>query len=172
MIELYKLAKSTKRGKKRVGRGIGSGKGGHTVGRGQKGQNSRTKVALTFEGTKIKKSLLKRLPLLRGKGKQKPSDHKPLVVNLKYLNLLPEGSTVNIETLLKYKIVGAEAKTYGVKILGEGELNRYLTFEVPISGGVKRKIENLAKASPKIEEAGSLTRARRKGPVKEATDKS
>lgn len=54
---------------KRLGRGYGSGKGGHTCGRGQKGQKSRTKIHILFEGVKVKKSTLKKLPLLRGKGK-------------------------------------------------------------------------------------------------------
>lgn len=55
---------------KRVGRGYGSAKGGHTSGRGQKGQRSRTgspKVALWFEGGQL--PLIKRLPMLRGKGR-------------------------------------------------------------------------------------------------------
>ncbi len=65
----FKLPKIVARGKKRVGRGRGSGKGGHTVGRGQKGQKARGKVGVLFEGMKMKKSLIKRLPLQRGKGK-------------------------------------------------------------------------------------------------------
>jgi len=61
----------TKRAK-RLGRGYGSGKGGHTVGRGEKGQKTRNKIGVLFEGMKVKKSLLKRLPFRRGKGKFKP----------------------------------------------------------------------------------------------------
>jgi large subunit ribosomal protein L15 len=57
---------------KRLGRGYGSGKGGHTSGRGQKGQKSRGNMGILFEGVKVKKSFFKRLPLLRGKGKFKP----------------------------------------------------------------------------------------------------
>jgi len=49
---------------------MGSGKGSHTSGRGQKGQKSRgNKIGVLFEGMKMKKSYLKRLPLMRGKGK-------------------------------------------------------------------------------------------------------
>lgn len=66
---MIKLPKVSLRPKKRLGRGIGSGKGGHTSGRGQKGQKSRGKIGILFEGVKVKKSLLKRLPLMRGKGK-------------------------------------------------------------------------------------------------------
>ena len=70
------LPKVVTKSKKRVGRGRGSGKGGHTVGRGQKGQKTRGKIAVLFEGMKVKKSLLKRLPLARGKGKFHPKRNK------------------------------------------------------------------------------------------------
>jgi len=63
------LPKVVAKSKKRVGRGMGSGKGSHTTGRGQKGQKARGKINVLFEGMKMKKSLLKRLPLMRGKGK-------------------------------------------------------------------------------------------------------
>ncbi len=119
---MINLPKITQRKKKRVGRGYGSGKGGHTAGRGQKGQRSRGKIALTFAGTKIKKSLLKRLPFLRGKGKFSPRKNKPFGLNLKYLNLLPGDEVVNLEVLIKAGIVSEEARVYGVKILGEGNL--------------------------------------------------
>jgi ribosomal protein L15 len=69
---MIRLPKVVQRSKKRVGRGIGSGKGGHTSGRGQKGQKSRGKIGVLFEGMKVKKSLLKRLPKMRGKGKFHP----------------------------------------------------------------------------------------------------
>src|SRR3972149_1988059 len=72
------LKKTVKKSKKRLGRGYGSGKGGHTSSRGQKGQKSRGKVGVIFEGYKVKKSLIKRLPLLRGKGKFLPKG-KPVI---------------------------------------------------------------------------------------------
>jgi len=65
-IRLPKVVMSKR---KRLGRGMGSGKGSHTSGRGQKGQKSRGGIHVLFEGVKTKKSLLKRLPLMRGKGK-------------------------------------------------------------------------------------------------------
>lgn len=67
-IELQSLPRIVAHKKKRIGRGYGSGKGGHTVGRGQKGQKTRRRIALTFSGTKTKKSWFKRIPLWRGKG--------------------------------------------------------------------------------------------------------
>ena len=66
-MQLHELPKIITKGKKRVGRGYGSGKGGHTTGRGAKGQNIRGQVPLYFEGSKMRKPLIRRLPLLRGK---------------------------------------------------------------------------------------------------------
>lgn len=126
--------------KKRLGRGYGSGKGGHTVGKGQKGQKTRTKIGVLFEGVKVKKSLLKRLPFQRGKGKNK-GGKGPVIVNVEALNILPAGSKVTVETLIKAKIVDAkDAKMYGVKILGNGKLEKKLIIEVPASKSVLKKV--------------------------------
>ena len=135
------LPKIVQKSKKRVGRGRGSGKGGHTVGRGQKGQKSRGKIGILFEGIKIKKSLIKKLPLKRGKGKNRPHP-KPLIVKLAYLNLLPAGSKINLDLLAKEGIVKKEdAEAYGVKILGDGEVKKRFTIELPISHSAAKKIE-------------------------------
>jgi large subunit ribosomal protein L15 len=140
-MSLNQLPKITTRKKKRLGRGYGSGKGGHTVGRGTKGQRSRGKIALTFSGTKIKKSALKRLPLGRGKGKFKTSNFEPVIVNLKYLNLFKKDEQVDLQTLVKKGIVVEDkAKKQGVKILGGGELKVALKVKLPCSGGAKKKI--------------------------------
>src|SRR3989344_4835842 len=100
------LPKVTKRSAKRVGRGYGSGKGGHTTGRGAKGQKARRSIGILFEGVKMRKSLLSRLPLQRGKGKFK-AKNKPVIVNIEVLNILADGSNVDIETLTKAGIVSA-----------------------------------------------------------------
>ncbi len=135
------LPKIVTKSKKRLGRGYGSGVGGHTVGRGQKGQKARRNLGVLFEGVKMKKSLIKRLPLRRGKGKFKSKD-KPIIVKLSLLNLLPSGSKVNIETLVSQKIVDRkDAMKYGVKILGDGELEKKLLVELPISKSAARKVE-------------------------------
>ena len=150
MVKLNQLPKTTKRKKKRKGRGYGSGKGGHTVGRGAKGLKARGKVGLTFEGTKTKKSFIKKLPLQRGKGKFKSLKPKPLVVNVKYLNLYKKGEKVNLTTLVKKGIITAdEAKKQGVKILGDGDLQVVLTVELPTSKGAAKKI---VKAGGKVVE--------------------
>lgn len=135
-----KLPRLKQKSKKRVGRGLGSGKGGHTSGRGQKGQKSRGKIGPLFEGAKIKKSLIKRLPLQRGKGKLNP-DKGEIVVNIKYLELLPPKSVVDVDSLIKAGIVRANAKKLGVKILGDGNLTRALTVRLPVSKGAGQKIK-------------------------------
>lgn len=141
-MSLSNLVKTTEKSKKRIGRGHGSGKGGHTVGRGTKGQKARGRIPLLFEGTKMKKSLLKRLPLKRGKGKFKPLKPSAIIVNLKYLNLFKPGEIVNIDTLAQKGIVKKEdGKKYGVKILGEGELGIALKVQLPSSKGAAKKIE-------------------------------
>jgi len=141
MTELNKLAKINTRKSKRVGRGFGSGKGGHTSGRGQKGQKARGKIGLAFEGTKMKKSLFKRLPLRRGKGKFKPSKAKKIIVNIKYLNLFKKDEVVNLESLLKKGILNRDGQTLGVKILGDGDLKMALKVALPCSKGAAAKIK-------------------------------
>jgi len=141
------LPKVVQRRSKRVGRGYGSGKGGHTSGRGQKGQKSRGHIGIMFEGLKIKKSLLKKLPLMRGKDKFK-AHPKPIIVKLSFLNLLPAKANVDIELLVKEGIVnGEDAKEVGVKILGGGELKKALNIKVPISRSAAKVVE---KAGGKI----------------------
>lgn len=135
------ILKVKTRSKKRLGRGYGSGKGGHTSSRGQKGQKSRGSVGILFEGLKVRKSLLNRLPLMRGKGKFHAKD-KPIIVNLDALNLLKDGTKVTVEALVKAGIVReSEALEYGVKILGNGKLEKKLEVDLPASHSAAKKIE-------------------------------
>lgn len=146
MSNLVKIKTKTK---KRVGRGYGSGKGGHTVGRGMKGQKSRNKMGVLFEGVKMKKSLIKRLPLKRGKGKFKAKNN-PIIVKLDYLNMFKAGSKISLDALIKEGVVAADdAKNFGVKILGNGGLKKKLTVMVPISKSARKKVE---KAGGKVGE--------------------
>ena len=132
------------RAKKRVGRGIGSGKGGHTTGRGTKGQKARETVKLGFEGTKTKKSFVKKLPMLRGRGKFKPWGDRPEIINLKDLADWPEKTAVTGENLVKRGITESE----NVKILGDGEIKVALAVKVKVS---KQAGEKITKAGGKIE---------------------
>lgn len=141
------LPKIVDKKKKRRGRGYGSGKGGHTVGRGQKGQKSRNKLGILFEGLKVKKSLIKRLPQLRGKDKNKPKSG-PVTLNLSDLAGWPANTNVSVENLVKKGLVDEKAKSRGVKILGQGDIKKGLTVEVDTSASAAKKIE---KAGGKVE---------------------
>lgn len=137
------LPKIVGRNKKRRGRGYGSGKGGHTTGRGQKGQKARSDIGVLFEGIKMKKSFIKRLPLRRGRGKFKAKE-KPLIVKLGLLNLLPVGSLVDVNLLIKEGIVNKDdALKFGVKILGDGEVAKKLKIGLPISKSAAKRIEKV-----------------------------
>lgn len=142
MIKLHDLPKTTDKKKKRPGRGYGSGKGGHTTFRGMKGTKARYKVPLTFDGTKIKKSWLKRLPFWPGKGRQKGSPKK-VAVNVDRLeSSFEDGDKVNLDSLLEKGLISKKEVKKGVKILGRGELTKKLIVQLPCSKGAKEKIEN------------------------------
>lgn len=141
-MKLSELPKTTKKVKKRVGRGYGSGRGGHAASRGTKGQRARGKIGLFFEGTKVKKSLLKRLPLLRGKGKFKSWKPPIAVVNVKYLNLFQEQEEVTLDSLKTRGILAKDLPSdTQVKILGDGEITVPLVVCLPSSKGAREKIE-------------------------------
>ena len=157
-MELSNLPKTTKKSLRRVGRGGGSGRG-KTAGRGTKGQKARGKPGLLFEGLKMKKSFIKRLPLTRGKGRLKRKSN-PIIVKIKYLNMLPASSKVDIQALVKAGIVREkDAKAYGVKILGDGEVNKKLTVEVPISNSAADKV---VKAGGKVISESTKSEVRRR----------
>ena len=141
-MNLNKLPKLKSKSAKRIGRGQGSGRG-KTATRGTKGQKARGKIAIThphYEGGQ--RPLFKRLPYKRGKGNPKISK-KPLTVNLKVLNIIPKGEDINLNTLVKYRIVEAsDAKEYGVKILGDGQvLHPYKFAGLKLSKSAAKKIE-------------------------------
>jgi len=94
----------------------------------------------------MKKSFIKRLPLRRGKGKFKGKD-KPIIVKTRYLDILPSGTTVNLESLIKNGIVEKQAGKVGVKILGDGEIKKKFNITIPISKSAAKLVE---KAGGKI----------------------
>ncbi len=145
-MKLNNLSKITTNGKRRLGQGHGSGRV-KTSGRGTKGQNARSSRPLFFEGGAL--PLIKRLPFRRGKGKNKAFNKLPIVINIKVLSLLKADSVVDLKTLVSNRIVEeAAAKTFGVKILGDGEIKHALTIKLPIS---KRAAAKIIKAGGKIE---------------------
>ena len=138
MVKLHLLPKIGTKSAKRVGRGWGSGKGKYS-GRGNKGQKSREKVKWFFEGGQSK--LQKRLPMIRGKGKNRSIQTDSEILNVGALELLPSiktGDTITQEYLQKLGII---EKGQEVKILGKGKLTKKLTVEVLASALAIEKVK-------------------------------
>lgn len=121
---------------KRLGRGIASGKG-KTAGRGTKGQKARGKIPLSFSGDL---SFYKKLPKRKGLGNPKISAC-PKILTLQILNIFPSKSKIDLEQLIKAKVISEKEGKRGVKILGTGEVKKALTVELPVSKNAKEKIE-------------------------------
>ena len=132
----YNAMSIVKRGKKRLGRGHGSGKV-KTSGRGTKGQKSRGGIRLGFEGGQL--ALIKRLPLLRGKGRNGSQSGKAFPVDVGKLNVIPAGTTVTLEILKKYHMIDTVCTR--VILLGSGKLTVKLTVTVPCSKSAQQVIE-------------------------------
>lgn len=138
-MDLSNLEKIVTKKKKRLGQGHGSGRV-KTAGRGTKGQRARGKMPLYFEGGAI--ALIKRLPFRRGRGKNRSYKKTPVIVNIKALNLLPKNTLVDTKTLIDHKIIDKhDAKVYGVKILGDGEISIPLKISLPVSKSAAEKIK-------------------------------
>lgn len=137
-MNLNTLSKITKKSNRRLGRGHGSGRV-KTSGRGTKGQKARENIKLTFAGSSLQASWLKRLPLQRGRGKNKSHQEKTFGLNVKYLNFLKPNSEVTLRSLKENKIIDKNISK--VKILGDGELKVALNIKVPVSKGAQAKIE-------------------------------
>jgi large subunit ribosomal protein L15 len=145
-MNLHSLTKTIKNKKRRLGQGHGSGRV-KTSGRGTKGQNARSSRALSFEGGAL--PLIKRLPFRRGKDKNNSYRAKPVIVNIKFLELFKAGAIIDLKALLDAKIVNADdAKEYGVKILGDGKITKSYIIKLPIS---KRASKKITKAGGKVE---------------------
>jgi len=84
---LNQLTKIITKRKKRLGQGWGSGSGKYS-GRGVKGQHARGKIKALFEGGQ--NVLYKKLPMLRGKLRNKPKTEKFLAINLYGLERNPK----------------------------------------------------------------------------------
>ena len=137
-----------RKGRMRVGRGIGSGKG-KTAGRGQKGQTSRSGVSINgFEGGQM--PLHMRLPK-RGFNNIFAKDYAE--VNLGMIQKLIDLGTLDAKNALDHaalKAVGlARGGRNGVRLLGKGELKAKLN--ITVAGASKGAIEAVEKAGGKVE---------------------
>ncbi len=145
-IKDLKPAEGSKRNRKRVGRGAGSGYG-KTSGRGLNGQKSRAGggKGVGFEGGQT--PLARRLPKLPGFRNFNRVEYVPVNVNRldAYFN---DGDVVDVPALVEKGIVKHSNDL--VKVLGDGELTKSLTVKVDkVSASAKAKIEA---AGGKVEE--------------------
>lgn len=144
-MKLHELkpAPGSKREKRRVGRGQASGQG-KTSGRGHGGQNSRSGggVRIGFEGGQ--------LPLYRRLPKRGFSNYRfktrYAIINLSQLAEIEE-TTITPELLLEKGII--KKALDGVKILGDGELDRAL--EIKAHKFSQSAVEKIEKAGGKVE---------------------
>ena len=132
----------------RVGRGIGSGTG-KTSGRGNKGQKSRSGVALkSFEGGQM--PLYRRLPK---RGFNSFKDLKIAKINLDKIQMfidkktLNSTDTINAEILKKLKIINKNSKK--LKILGKGEIKHKINIQTDLIS--KSAIEKLKKIGGSVQ---------------------
>jgi len=123
--------------KKRLGRGVGSGKG-KTAGRGTKGHNSRSGggVRPGFEGGQM--PIHRRLPK---RGFANIFRKKIIEVNIRDLSRFESGSTVDEVALIRMGLV--KGKRDGIKLLGLGEINYPLQIKINrVSENARKKIES------------------------------
>ena len=124
---------------KRVGRGPGSGHGGHTSTRGHKGQKARTggNIHPVFEGGQM--PLTRRLPK---RGFNSLNKEKIYAVNLEKLSDFPKNAVIDPSFLKNEGVISSEFKK--VKILGKGKLKHSLNVKAHFfSGSAKKKIEDI-----------------------------
>ena len=140
-----KPAPGSRRPRKRVGRGEGSGTG-KTSGRGQKGAGSRSgaKDRARFEGGQM--PIHMRMRKLRGPHMKKSMPFEPFRTHTQAVNLqdlearFDAGAVVTVEALAGMGL--AKRKGIPVKILAKGELNKALTVQVhAVSGSAREAIE-------------------------------
>lgn len=124
-IQELKSAEGATKAPKRVGRGIGSGTG-KTSTRGHKGQWARSGggVRPNFEGGQM--PLTRRIPKRGFNNKRFVHDYS--VVNIGELNVFENGAVVNAEMLVSKGIISNIAP-YGLKVMGDGKLEKKLTVQ-------------------------------------------
>lgn len=138
-----KSPKGSRTPKKRLGRGIGSGLG-KTSGKGHKGQNSRSGggVRPGFEGGQM--PLQRALPK-RGFTSIFKKEYNE--INVARLNVFADGTEVTPELMKQAGMISTMKD--GVRILGNGDLEKSLT--VKVQGFTKTAAEKIQAAGGKVE---------------------
>ncbi len=147
ILSRLKPAEGSRKGRKRVGRGPGSGLG-KTSGKGQKGQKSRSGagIARGFEGGQM--PVQRRLPK---RGFNNLFRKQLSVVNIARLDVFEDGAVVDVAALVGSGLVKTVGD--GVKILGNGELKKKLTVRThAISKGALEKLEKAGGVFEKVGE--------------------
>ncbi len=147
-IDTISPAEGARTPAKRLGRGIGSGLG-KTSGKGHKGQWARSGggVRPGFEGGQM--PLARRVPK-RGFHNKWGKDY--VIVNLKTLNTLPEGTTVDYGYIVENRLAKEVKNNAGLKVLGGGELAVKLTVRAKkFSATAKEAIEKAGGTAEVIE---------------------
>ena len=137
-IHELKPAEGARTAEKRIGRGIGSGMG-KTSTRGHKGQWARSGggVRPNFEGGQM--PMTRRLPKIGFNNKR--FEHAYNTVNLDVFNRFEDGQTVGIDELVAAGII-KKVLPYGLKVLGDGKLEKKLTVKADkFTASAKEKIE-------------------------------
>lgn len=135
-LSSLKPPEGSKKKRKRVGRGDGSGHGGTSC-KGHKGQNARSggRVRPGFEGGQM--PLSRRLPK---RGFRNPFRKEIITVNLEQLKKFPQGTIIDKDALVSAGIV--KRKGDGIKILGNGNIDYPISLKVDmVSKGAREKIE-------------------------------
>jgi len=135
---LNDLKKLTDKPKKRLGRGYGSGKGGHTVGRGTKGQRARKsgEAPAWFEGGQL--PLIKRLPMQRGKNRFNvltPTAEVTLAMVQKMV-----ADVITLDALKLEKVI--HPRFQRAKLIANGKIERKVIVRgLPVTAGAAKQIE-------------------------------
>lgn len=140
-----KPEKGSRKSRKRIGRGVGSGHGA-TATRGANGHNSRSGggVRPGFEGGQM--PLHRRLPK---RGFTNIFKKDIAVINIRDLNRFESGAIVDAASLVEKGLIKGRAKDGktiirydGIKLLGNGEIEQSLTIRLNlISASARKKIE-------------------------------
>ncbi len=140
-IDTLQPAEGARTSSKRLGRGIGSGKG-KTSGKGHKGQWARSGggVRPGFEGGQM--PLHRRIPK-RGFHNKWATNY--LIINLSQLASVPAGTTIDYDYVVANSLTKIVKNNGGLKVLGKGEIKVALTVKAA-------KYSESAKAA--IEKAG------------------
>ncbi|MDJ0914217.1 MAG: 50S ribosomal protein L15 [Desulfobacterales bacterium] len=129
-------AKHSRKARKRIGRGVGSGCG-TTAGRGTKGHNSRSGggVRPGYEGGQM--PIHRRLPK---RGFTNKFKKQIAVINIRDLQQFESGTVIDTQALVGKNLV--KGRYDGIKLLGQGDIDIALTIKVnQVSKNAQAKIE-------------------------------